>query len=299
MKKILFIATSILTLAACTNDDSYDNQPVAAQISATISENSVSRASNDSWGEGDEIGISMTGNDVSYINMKYTTGKGDGDFSGTPMYFKNHIDPLTLTAYYPFTGVEGKVPDEDGIIETSTTFDLQTPEGQIYFDFLYARLDNVTGRTPEVKFMFSHRMSKLTFIFVNGDGSDVSKITSYSIEGMILDGTFNTATGVCAAKSDAEAKSLSISNVNVKNDEALPSLIVFPQGADSKTVKLKITDSEGQDYACELQFKDGIVSGNNYQWRIKVSKTGLIVDTSTISNWNKEELGSEANSDLS
>lgn len=294
MKKIYLLAATILALAACNNDDNYDNQPVAAQITATIGENVVARASDNQWAKGDKIGVTMG---TKYLNMEYTTEAGDGIFTGTTMYFNNKTEPVTLTAYYPFTGREGESP----VFEASTPAETQTPEKQLDFDFLYSKLSDVTGSNPKIAFPFSHRMSKLTIIFIGGSGMDVSKIKSYSIEGLILDGTFNTATGECAAKSDADTGSLDIilSQGDVEDGKALSPLIVFPQGSDSKAVTLKITDSDGQNYACELQFKEGIVSGNNYQWKIKVNKTGLIVDKSTISDWNKEELGADANSDLS
>lgn len=296
MKKVLFLVVATFALVACNNDDNYVDEPIAAHISATIGKSAESRASETSWAEGDEIGITMTGNNVSYVNLKYTTGAGDGKFTGTTMYFKNHIDPLTLTAYYPYTGDEGTSP---AIMEASTTAERQTSEDQPEFDFLYARLENVTGSTPNVEFTFSHQMSKLTFIFENGnDGTDVSKITSYTIDGLVLDGTFNAETGVCAV-TDVAPATLSIIPDKVENNVALPSLIVFPQITAGKNVRLKIHDSEGQDYTCPLSFgDDGIVAGNNYQYTIKVSKTELSVNSS-ITNWTLVEIknGHEAKSD--
>ena len=294
MKKILFLAAATLSLAACSNDDNYIDQPVAAQISATISNSALSRASGTKWFEGDEIGITMTGNLVSYLNQKYTTDNGDGLFTGAAMYFKNHIDPLTLTAYYPYTGDEGTTP---AAIDISTTGEHQTAKGQPDFDFLYAKLDNVTGRNSNVEFTFTHQMGKITLIFKDGKGADVSKITSYQIDGLVLDGTFDTATGVCAAKDVAPA-TLSMTTADVVSEKELPSLIVIPQSTADKTVRLKVTDSEDQDYACALIFNDdAIVAGNNYQFTVTVSKTGLTVNQSTITDWDTTEIGADADSD--
>lgn len=288
MKKILFLAAATFTLAACNNDDNYVDEPITAQISATIEKSAVTRASGTSWANDDEIGITMTGNNVSYVNQKYTTSAGDGKFIGPAMYFKNHIDQMTLTAYYPFAGTEGTAP---GIIETSTTFERQTTDEQPKFDFLYAKAENVTGCDPNVTFTFTHQMSKITLKFQNGNGADVNKIASYQIDGLILNGTFNTATGECAVTNTAPAP-LSITMGTVS------SLIVFPQATAGKTVKLKITDSDEQDYACTLNFgDDGIVAGNNYLYTITVSKTGLSVNSS-ITEWNPiDNLESEAKSE--
>lgn len=291
MKKIFLFAAVTIALAACNSDDNYVEEPVAAQISATIGKSDVSRASETSWAPGDNIGITMDGR---YVNRQYTTIAGDGVFTGTTMYFKNKTESVNLTAYYPFAGTEGTAP----VLEASTTAENQTPENRTGFDYLYATV-TTTGATPAVSFNFAHKMSKLTLIFKNGSGMDVSKITSYEINGLILDGTFDTKTGVCAVK-NTDAKPLVISTTDVKNEVALPSLIIFPQ--DNVTLTLKIKDNENQEYACNLSFRDNdnrILTGNNYQWTITVNKTGLTVNKSTIIDWNKEELTGGAESDLS
>lgn len=292
MKKVFLFAAAAMALAACNNDNNDVDEPVAAQITATIGKNALTRASETSWANGDTIGITMSGR---YTNMKYITESENGEFTGATMYFKNKTEPVTITAYYPYTGTEGQTP---AVIEASTSVGHQTPEEQPKFDFLYAVKENVTGAEPNVNLAFSHRMSKLTLIFQEGNsGTDISKLTSYTIDGLKLEGTFNPSTGVCAAKADAAAAPLSVTlpEGTVTNGEALPSLIVFPQTVGKVTMRLH--DSQNQDYACELNFgTDSIVAGNNYLYTIKVSKTGLSVNAS-ITNWKPENLGSEAKSE--
>lgn len=288
MKKYILLVVAAVSMIACNNEDNYIDEPVAAHISATIGENFLSRASNKTWAPGDNIGISMSGR---YTNMKYTTENGDGMFGGTTLYFKNKHEPVTMTAYYPYTGNENGTPDA---VEVSTTAERQNPKEHPKFDFLYAKKENVTGSDPNVKFTFSHMMSKITLIFINGNldengyaidkGADVSKITYYQIDGLILDGKFDTQTGVCAAKTGVETKPLLMTTTGVVSGDAVPSLIVFPQ--TTTAVSLKIHDSENQDYSCSLNFGDaGIVAGNNYEFRIKVNKTGLSVNESSITEW--------------
>ncbi|MDE6002485.1 MAG: fimbrillin family protein [Prevotella sp.] len=288
MKKIFLLAAAVMALAACNNADNDVDGPVAAKVTATIGQSALTRASETLWANGDKIGITMGDR---YTNVPYTTA-GNGVFTGDTMYFKNKTEPVTLTAYYPFAGTKGTAP---GLIEASTIADNQTTDKQPGFDFLYARKENVTGSEPNVNFTFSHRMSKLTLIFKNGNnGTDVGKLTSYQIDGLVLDGTFDTTTGVCAANNVAP-ESLSMTTTGVESGKQLPSLIVFPQATAGKTVTLKIKDNENQDYACTLNFgDDGIVSGNNYQFAITVNKTGLIVNTSTITDWNKQESSADA-----
>lgn len=292
MKKYYILAAAAISLAACNNDNNYIDGPVEAQFCATIGESSVTRASEKKWGSGDQIGITMGDR---YTNIKYTTQSGDGVFTGSTLYFKNKREPIDISAYYPFTGPEGSVPE----VNTSTSSDRQTPLEQPKFDFLFASMSNVTGQNPNVSLNFAHMMSKLTLTFENGnEGTDVSKIVSYMIDGLILEGTFNTTSGLCSANPDAGAETLSIvlPQGTVVAGQAVQSLIVFPQPTAGKNITLRISDSEGQDYACTLNFgNDGIVSGNNYQYTIKVKKTGLSVN-SEITGWNDIPLNSEAGS---
>lgn len=306
MKKIFVLAAAALALAACDqNNESQDTSPVAARITATIGESAVTRASNTSWAAGDAIGISSTVSGVAkpYVNVQYTTEKGDGEFKGTPLYF---YKPMVLTAYYPFAGSEGTAPGNNGIIEASTSAENQTAEKQPKIDFLWDSQTGFTAAAPNVNFTFAHRMSKVTLTFQNSDpvvyngitiadGVDVSKMVSYGLKGVVLDGTFNTATGECAVKKDG-ADSIAIKVEDVKHDEALHPLILFPQTLTSGSAKLHIYTNEIgggaalQHYMCTLFFSEGVIKpGYHYKYTIQVSKVGLIVGKMTVEPWVESE----------
>lgn len=215
---------------------------------------------------------------------------------------------MTLTAYYPFNGVEGKVPgtDGDGVIVANTRAGNQDPDIQPGIDFLWDSQTGFTADDPNVNFKFSHKMSKITFTFQNSeavydqetgtklaDGVDVATMTSYQLNGLVLDGTFDTATGVCAVKTDASPETISM-DVKGKavNDQAVDPLIVFPQTLNGGSVKLDIYTNELNDeahlqhYICSLSFSDGkIEPGYNYKYTIKVTKIGLIVGKMTVEPW--------------
>lgn len=292
MKKYILLAAVVaVSLTSCNTEDNYIDEPVAVQISATIGESSQSRAGNVKWADGDNIGISMSGR---YLNIRYTTENGGGTFSGTTMYFKNKQEPVTITAYYPYTGTEGQTP---AVIETTTGADRQTDAEQPKFDFLYAIKENVTGANPNVNLTFNHRMSKLTIALISGNaGTDISKITSCQINGLVMEGSFNPVSGVCSADASASATTLTVSPTIDNEKAVLPSLILFPQTINSVT--MKITDSENQEYGCELKF-DGnrLESGNNYLFTIKVNKTELNVEDHAIANWTEKIYESEAKSE--
>lgn len=139
-------------------------------------------------------------------------------------------------------------------------------------------------------------MSKLTLIFTNGNtGTDVRKITSCVINGLVLDGSFNPVTGDCAADASSPASALTMTPT-VTDDEARLSLILFPQSVG--TVTLKITDSYNQEYSCQLQFENNrLASSNNYLYSIKVTKTAMNVEKFGIVNWTEEKAEAIAKSE--
>lgn len=290
MKKYILLAAVALSLCACESEDNYIDDPVAARVSATIGDSSLTRAKDSSWEKGDAIGISMSGR---YDNIRYATADDDGVFDGSIMYFKNKQESVDITAYYPYTGTEGQAP---AVLTANTDAAYQTAAEQSKYDFLYASLEGVKGSDPDVNLQFSHKMSKLSLIFKKGnDGTDVSKITSYALEGLVLDGTFNPATGACAANTGVASQTLAMTPVAVEKDKALPSLLLFPQPVAKLTLKLK--DSDNQDYTCELKLTDGrLASGNHYVFTVTVNKTGLAVNP-TINPWEESSLEGDAISD--
>lgn len=284
MRKIYLFAAATLALAACSNDNEYaDNEPVAAQITANIGNSISSRAAGTAWATGDKIGITtLRGSESKYVNMEYTTENGDGKFTGTPMYFQDAQAEVTFTAYYPFTGIEGTAP---GIVENNTRAEQQTPEKQPEFDYLWDSRVGKKGQ-PNINFEFAHKMSKITMTFQDGEGTHVSKIESYSFDGLVLEGTFNPATGEAKAKEMA-AETLTLKVNNVTSGTARPSIIVYPQATKGNVVLHIVKD--GQTYRCELVFAGGgLKAGTDYQYTITLNKTGAQVTGSTIHPWSSQ-----------
>lgn len=280
MKKYILFAAAAITLAACTNDDNYIDEPVAAEISATIGQSDVTRAHDTAWDEGDRIGITSSANMYVNIPYEYSATSGTGKFTGNTIFFKDKRKQESFTAYYPYKGSSGSAA---GTITATTKADDQKDKKN--FDFLYAKAENLVAETSsEVKLMFAHKMSKITFTFVDGDGMEVGKILTYTISGLKLAGSFDTATGECKATADA-AESLTMSVSGLVSETATDPLIVFPQTLGGK-VTMKIEDNDGQYYTCDLNFEGNeIKSGNNYLFTIKVNKTGLNIKGMEIVNW--------------
>ena len=288
MNKYILIAATALTFAACTNEEmnTVPDGKVALQVNATI-QGAQTRASGTEWAEGDEIGISIMGNSVTtYTNVCY---KWNGSsFTTSPnnaIYFETS-ETVTFHAYYPYKGSA----DYTGV---STAADNQTAANQPKIDFLYASGATASKDKPIVNFTddhaFTHCMSQITLTFIEGDGMDLDGSWSYMLGGLKLQGTFSPQTGIATAD-DVTAAPLTVNLTEVQPTSGsyiAPSLILFPQEVTSIPI---IVTVGGQDYTGTLSVKDGkFQSGNNYTWKITVSKSDMSIGNAEIKGWEEVE----------
>ena len=144
MKSVNQIRFVALMAAAATlfggcekeSDNTVDNTPVAARITSTI-DDMATRAVNTAWTAGDAIGVSGKSGEKPYVNVKYVTTAGRGEFTAVNdagkdnnIYFQNKND-VTFTAYYPYDGANGTDPGTNGVIAKTITADDQSASGDI------------------------------------------------------------------------------------------------------------------------------------------------------------------------
>ena len=284
MKTRLFtFAVLGIALAACTNDEENLNDgPVAAQFTAAIGDNvtattRVSGTEGTTWNKDDCIGITCIGGS-SYNNVPYVT-EGNGNFnpaSDDIIYYDN-TDEVTFRAYYPYKDdnemTEGKI---------AATTDAKAQEVQTQHDFLFANGAKGSTYNPDVSFTganaFSHCMSRITLNFKEGSGVTIPTgyPTSYTLKGLLLQGTFDPTTGQTATTTTTTA------------DVTLPgnrtSSIFFPQEVESIGMEILLN---GNTYYTALPVKEGkLQSGKEYHYEITISHQNVEVNAS-IKAWDK------------
>lgn len=280
--RLLTFAALALALAACTNDEENLNDgPVAAQFTAAIGDNvtattRVSGTDGDQWEDDDRIGITCTGGS-SYNNVPYVT-TGDGNFTpvGTIIFFDSP-DEVTFRAYYPYKDdnemTEGKI---------AATTDAKAQEVQTQHDFLFANGAKGSTYNPDVSFTganaFSHCMSRITLNFKEGSGVTIPTDgpTSYTLKGLLLQGTFDPTTGQTATTANSAA--------DVILPGSLTSSIFFPQTVSDIEMKIVLN---GNTYNATLPVEDGkLQSGKEYHYEITISHQNVEVNAS-IKAWDK------------
>ena len=284
MKQYILLAATALTLAACTNDEmtTATDGKVALKVNASIGTVDT-RAVGTQWTTGDQIGISTEeGTGTYYKNVCYEWDGSSFTTSPNNAIFFETSETVTFHAYYPYKGSA----DYTGV---STAADNQTTANQPKIDFLYASGATASKDKPTV--------SQITLTFIEGDGMDLDGSWSYTLGGLKLQGTFFPQTGNATAD-DVTAAPLTVNLTEVQPTSGsyiapsliptsgsyiAPSLILFPQEVTSIPITVTVG---GQDYTATLSVKDGkLQSGNNYTWKITVSKTGISVGKAEIKNW--------------
>ena len=276
------LAALALSLSACNNDnENLNGDLVAAQFTADIAP--TTRASGTTWDNGDRIGITDIDNDTRYGNVPFILKNGKFEAEGKVIYIED-TKAHTFRAYYPYNAAGG--------ILTATT-DATAQQNQPAIDFLFASGSTGDKNNPVVSFndktakggednSFHHRMSQITLTFEAGDGVDFSvvKPERYTLDGLLLTGTFNTADGIATADNGAQTGELAM---NLADGNLTSSIILFPQTVASLPL---VVNYKGQEYHATLTVPEGaLLAGNNYTYTVKVNATGLTLEGCAIGSW--------------
>lgn len=291
---VALVAAAAILLGGCEkeSDNTVDNAPVAARITSTI-DDMATRAAGTAWAAGDAIGVSGRMETMEYIHVKYVTTAGDGKFTvvndagqDNNIYFLNK-ESATFTAYYPFDGKTGTAPGANGIISKTITAAEQTADGQAKFDYLFATA-TASSANPDVKFQFKHCMSRIILNFLPGNGIASLDDFTCEINALVLEGTFDTRTGVTAAKNVApETLLLSVPY----NAAAMSStLIIFPQQASGANITIIMN---GVDYTGTIDYPENadnnrreLRAGYSYTYNVYVNNTTLTINLANVNDWD-------------
>lgn len=301
-KYLFSAAVAVLALTACSDEG---NEPGASvskdypDFTATIGEHS--RAFNESWENGDEIGISGAGRS----NVCYVTAASDGNSEftvkteGDQIYFQDEKE-TTFTAYYPFTA---------SLTDGAISADTKNQANQKKFDFLWTQ---GSGKKSASKVMlnFAHKMTKLELTVKRGKGMtfDEVKTARLSLNGFRHAGSFAVADGkttVSAAITDnwafTDAAAMAPAKVNEAEELITYTLIFFPQefATPGTVVFLAELANNTQSLMAPIDFtaanrvldkdvaKNQWVAGRQYNLSLTLHKTDITLDKCVINRWTE------------
>ena len=309
--KTIFMATlAAAVLTACNNDENnvIDTGSSQATFTAAIDGQVTTRAFDRTWEAGDAIGISVTEGSTVYTPAQYVTTGGNGNFtagtSGNEIYYQDD-NSVTFTAYYPWTNLESGV--------TTITADTRAQASQKTFDFLWARQTG-SKASPNVQFIFTHKMVKLVLTIKKGDGVSYQEVQDavLSLGGFKNNGSFNVTDGTATATGDNLTADWTFAgnttetgcNAPLSKDDAAETvsytLILFPQ-VFSNSLPITATITGGQSFSATFDFTDANVdagdtdaqnewvAGRQYNLSVTLHKTDITVNDSTIQGWEEAD----------
>lgn len=298
-KYFLIPALVIMTLAGCSNEDTdteVTNRQDCPDFTATI-DGVKTRAFDQSWESGDEIGISG----ANRTNICYYTENGNGTFAvkryGEQIYFQ-HDGETTFTAYYPWNNLSGGA--------TTIEVDTRAQTNQKRFDFLWAQASGKKD-APKVAFNFAHKMAKVSLTVKPGTGMsyDEVKKAQLSLKGFQYTGSFNINDGSTTVKGGSEAWTFTdFAHFNDAEKTVTFSFIFFPQTfSKSKPLEffteLEVTSNNIHSLKAEIDFtsanrekdrdaaKNEWVAGRQYNLSVTLNKTEITVAECVINPWNE------------
>ena len=220
--------------SACRKDNTpeiQDQTRTAVQFSSAINGQIKTKATDNSWDQGDVIGVFMkngTGLDnVQSSNKTYTT-TGDGEFkplnSEQNIYYPIDGSTVDFIAYYPYS---------ETLTNNTYGVDVNDQSKQAAIDLLYA--NNAVGLSKtnaNANLIFTHQLAKVEIAVKNGAGVADLNGLAVNISGVKTTANFDLATGALTATGSAASLA---AHTAVKSGATIVEAILVPTTDESET----------------------------------------------------------------
>ena len=291
LRTALFTAFFFVNLSGCISDNSSPEggNPVAGTAVEFPTTISKTRAFDDKWEWGDEIGVYMipasstarhnwSGIELYAANKRYIHDMDEGDEPDDEVVFSGFDDANTImwpgdkrtfdvVAYYPWTS------SVTGNFLYSVDLSDQTSQKEI--DLMWS--NNVRGQSSGAPALgFVHKLAKLVFNVTDSTGASLDEMTS-TFDGLPTTASFDLSAGEIVEGTESgfepfEGNLHSTSDDN-GNDEvaesAIVEAIVLPGShSGSYTVTFTLKDNEQAEFTVA---SPDYVAGNRYVYNISLT----------------------------
>ena len=279
-KTILNLLLFLACMSSCSKNDSFEKtEELSNPVTVSFMTN-ISRVTGSSWENKDPVGISATGTDVTYTNVKYLSD-ASGNFTVSdgfqPICFKNK-NPMSFTAYYPYS-------------ENNGTVSVNTLGNNSDCNFIWAKADNVEySEAPTVNLQFGHSMAELRIVVSAQDGASLESFKDMTVSGLKHDGNFTTADGKAAVLADAQAKDwkISLTEANGKLEfkgYVLPQDISSDLSISVNSASHKITFDNNSSFKAGLYYTINVTVNSDNKVNVET------ISGATIEGWTPVDGG--------
>ena len=297
MKRISFFAMglALLLLCSCTSDqpEAASNEPTPINLFSYMGTTRSANASlqKTQIASGVEVGVFAKTGDT-YItngNNNKLTADGNGNFTGTQLFFPTDGSAVSVYAYAPYSAnFDGK---DTETVAFSVAQDQSTDAGYLKSDLLQGvptGTNSFTKDTPNVPLNFTHKLSKLTVKFTLGEtdvnlkGATINVLnTKIATSLKVSDGTVGAASGDAAT----------IKAVTFAADATtfLSSAVIVPQEvAAGEFIQIVLSDKV---LNAKLNNAVTLLSGKAHTYNVNISGGGAeakaeIELASSVTDWD-------------
>lgn len=271
----------MMTFSACSNSDDMTaggvsaNQSTDLSVVAGIANAPISRAYDNKWSAGDEIGIYALNGDGSLFgsgNIQYKSTLAEGDDTqsnfaavGGSVTLPTDGSALSVVAYYPYSSETA-----DGV----RSFDLSLQDNQAAIDLLAAKAEGINVTHATAMLDFTHKFSKIYMNVTAEDGVNVENLqaTLGNLQTKVSYDILNDAVSADGDKMDV--------NMKVTGNEVIEA-IVLP--SDEANHNLKIV-AGGKTYKAAINTK--FEAGKKYIYNVKFTANNAVeISGCGITNW--------------
>ena len=314
--KKIYLFGGILATAAlafgCQLDESFDvpvEEKVPISMKGDINQLAVTRASDNGFASGDQVGIwavnyagedtpgTLTLKDNQATNVRFTF---DGSSTWTPdydIYYKDKNTKVDIYGIYPYTSAISSIEAQPFEVQEdqSTISAHGAMGGYEASDFLWAKREAVTPSPSTVQLLFQHKMSCVVVTLEEGTGFASGEFAGLSqsvlINNVKRNATINLATGEVTATGAVPARS----TVPAAYENGFRAIVV-PQTVSSASTLFSITLG-GTAYTYSEGSAFTYVPGKQHNFTVTVDKKAdggynVTVQT-TISAWTNDNSSHE------
>lgn len=304
------VLVGMVVAFSCQSNEVLDpnfGEQIPISLSGDINQLSVTRASDNGFASGDQVGIwavnydgdtpgtlELKGNQATNVRFTYNGSTWTSDYD---IYYKDKSTKVDIYGMYPYSSAISSIdalPFE--VQEDQSTVSAHGAMGGYEAsDFLWAKRSAVTPTPSAVQLLFQHKMSCVVVTLVEGTGFNPGEFAGLSqsvlINNVKRNATINLATGAVTATGGISARS----TVPAAYESGFRAIVV-PQTVSSANSLFSITLG-GVAYTYSEGVAFTYVAGKQHNFNVTINKKadgGYDVTVSTtISAWTNDNSSHE------
>lgn len=283
---MLFAMAGAMTLASCSNEEVNGNDTKNAQLQVVANiALPQTRAFDDQWNAGDQIGIYTlkagttdidAADNLAYRNTLTEGSAANANFvpAGKAAKLPDDGSKVDVIAYYPYSASAAA-----GVVE----LDVQKQDNQAAVDLLGAKAEGVSADAPQAVLNFKHKLTKIFIRTTAEDGSSLSDLKAY-IKGMYTKVSYSAFADELSMVSGDTKKDVEMRSADGYYVEA----IVLPNiaGNDATTRNIEF-EHNGKVYKAAISADVKFESGKKYVYNATFTATGVKIEGAGITNWEE------------